>query len=168
MKKVISIPSTTQHKNIEAHLAQPLSGRNTVIVQGKDRRIRSRSWFLTLNNYTPEDVDTLTQDNSRISKYIIQKEIGKHGTPHLQGVIYLNNACGLKSMKDIHPTAHWEVANNWNACKNYCSKFDTRHGKIFRKGCRENRCQKGIKWDDILQARKDFLIDYINDLVLEV
>ncbi len=161
----------------KAHRAQPINRRNTVTVPNKERRQRSRAWLLTLNNYTKEDIGTLTQQNAKIKKYIFQEEKGMNGTPHLQGAFYMNNPVGLYTMKGIHPTAHWEVCRNWNATVNYCSKNETRCGDIYRMGIknmRKNANEKiiGIGWNEIMEQRVKWLIDEtyenIKNLCIEI
>jgi len=60
----------------------------------------------TLNNYTPEEVESLKICGS---KYLIfGKEIGDSGTPHLQGYMWFPTLKSLKQVKSINPRAHWE------------------------------------------------------------
>jgi len=51
---------------------------------------RSRDWVFTLNKYNDDDIKELKDLEC---KYIVfGKEIGKEGTPHLQGYVYFQNA----------------------------------------------------------------------------
>lgn len=90
---------------------------------------RSRNWCFTLNNYDDEDLK-LFQEIPK-SKFTFQQETGENGTPHLQGLLMFDNARTLKSMKKIHPRAHWEVCRNIKASQLYCSKKETRTGETF-------------------------------------
>lgn len=46
----------------------------------------SKRWCFTLNNYSDDDIDRLVPIlNEYCSKYIVGKEVGEQGTPHLQG-----------------------------------------------------------------------------------
>ncbi len=148
----------TDEENKRTHPEQSINGRNTKPVPGKQRRQRARAWCFTINGHTTEDIDTLTHPNSKILKYIFQEEIGKSGNEHLQGVVYLKNACGLGTMKSIHPRAHWEPSRNWQASKNYCTKQDSKNGKVWRKGCRENRIKEKIPDKEILKSMKSQLV----------
>jgi len=103
-------------------LTQP---RNTIIVRG----CRSRNWCFTLNNYTSDDIDTVTQVEN--AKYIFQEETGENGTPHLQGLLCFENAHTLASVKKILPRAHFEVCKNKHASINYCKKGETRTGEVY-------------------------------------
>lgn len=84
---------------------------------------RGRKWCFTLNNYTEEEYDTLTQVLSEKGKVIIGKEKGEEGTPHLQGYIECKNAIYFNSLKKLMPRAHIEKAKGTleqNVA--YCSK----------------------------------------------
>lgn len=85
---------------------------------------RSRSWTLTINNYTEEEYNKLTNSLSLMKcKYIIGKEIGEQGTPHLQGYIKFKNQRTLQQCKKINNRAHWEIAKgNEKQNFDYCSK----------------------------------------------
>ncbi len=160
MNKAYEMKRFKAKESIVAHRHSPILGRNTKVVPGKVRRQRSRTWCFTLNNYTKEDIDTLAQPNLKIVKYIFQEEISKTGTEHLQGVICLKNPMGLSALKKIHGRAHWEISRNWNASMNYCSKNESRIGRLWKKGCAENRDVKPkLSWKEILESRKRFLAE---------
>lgn len=117
----------------DTHDTPKHTDRNTKVGQVVKRQ-RARSWCFTVNNYTDEDIDTLTHHFLEIyktKKYIFQEEIGKNDTPHLQGVVNFVNPQSFNAMKKISPTAHWEICRNLPAALNYCSKEDTRAGKIY-------------------------------------
>lgn len=80
---------------------------------------RSRAWCFTLNNFTPEDVTFFT-DTLDTEKYMFQHEVGESGTPHLQGVVYFENARTFKQMKQLHTKAHWEITKCVKGSVNYC------------------------------------------------
>ncbi len=97
---------------------------------------RSYNWFLTWNNYDAESIVTLL-NLAQVKKYCIQEEVGKDGTPHLQGVMVfktnvswtgLNNACEKKCW--------WKRCRNVAAAVNYCSKVETSAGKRWVEGFR--------------------------------
>lgn len=82
-------------------------------------------WVFTLNNYSDEEYEKsvfLFKNSENIKSYIVGKEVGKSGTPHLQGFIH--------TVKRIRPSElglskriHWEQAKG-SPEKNYiyCSK----------------------------------------------
>lgn len=84
---------------------------------------RSRKWCFTLNNYTDDEYDTMTQVLSS-EKFIVGKEIGEQGTPHLQGYVEFANARSFASIKKlIGDRAHIEVARGTTKQNvTYCSK----------------------------------------------
>lgn len=69
---------------------------------------RSKYWVFTGNNYTADNLDYLRRLNV---KYIgFAKEVGKNGTPHLQGLICVNNKIRFNAMKMTLPDGfHIEV-----------------------------------------------------------
>lgn len=82
---------------------------------------RSRAWCLTINNYTENDLETIT--NWKAEYKIVGDEIGENGTPHLQ--IYFRNkeAKTFRRIKKEFPQAHIEIAKGDDlANKTYCSK----------------------------------------------
>lgn len=97
-------------------------GNTNTNVLGKDR---SRGWCWTLNNYSEEEYEMLTHPTQSIfqnCKWIVGKEIGKQGTPHLQGYFYFNNAVNFKTIKEYIPKAHIEKAKgtplqNYDYCR---------------------------------------------------
>lgn len=91
----------------------------------------SKRWCFTLNNYTQDQIDWLVPKfQEYCKKYIIGKEVGENGTPHLQGFFEFKVKRRPKAVFDfdcsennisIHP--HYEKAK---ACDLdqviYCSK----------------------------------------------
>lgn len=91
---------------------------------------KKRMWCFTLNNYTDNDLTTISQwiTTDRCKYGIVGKEIGESGTPHLQGYIHLIKPVRFTSLKKFLPNAHWEPAKGTPAQnKQYCSK----DGNIF-------------------------------------
>ena len=98
-------------------------------VKGKKKQISpSKRWVFTLNNYTEEDLETISAIVPHIcDKYIIGKEVGAEGTPHLQGYLSFTNRERPLSKIPIKQI-HWEKARgNEKDNLNYCSK----DGEIF-------------------------------------
>lgn len=100
---------------------------------------RSRSWCFTLNNYLPEDEELLR--NTKCNYIIFGREIGKEGTPHLQGYLELENGKTLETMKKVHPRIHWE--KRWGkaaAAAEYCKKDGDyeEHGQQSAQGHRSD------------------------------
>lgn len=87
---------------------------------------RYRGFTITLNNYSEEEYNNIIEiAQLHTEKYIFGKEVGKNGTPHIQGYIYLRNGKSFDACKKLlnNPRIHLESAKgnptqNWN----YCSK----------------------------------------------
>lgn len=88
----------------------------------KERRVRRVAF--TINNYTQEELTQLHMCfEEKNFLYIIGKEIGKSGTPHLQGYFETKNPIRFDTIKKIMPRAHIEAARgNKRENYKYCSK----------------------------------------------
>lgn len=82
----------------------------------------SKRWCFTLNNYKEGDMEAIIKCcSSNSSNYIIGKEVGESGTPHLQGYIEFNKK--IRPLNLIELGCHWEKAKgNREANIKYCSK----------------------------------------------
>ena len=122
-------------------------------------RNRSRGWCFTLNNYEESDIDLLTQlwDDVR---YVFQEETGEEGTPHLQGVVYFENARSFESMKQIDTRIHWERCRSLKKSIDYCNKSETRTGRVFSKGIKLNIVKDPMEEVKLHDWQKD-IIDLI-------
>lgn len=111
----MSTMDTPEHKETQ-------QGGNTN-PPANEREKRSRKWVGTLNTYSEEEYQNLLFTFGP-HKFIIGKEVGESGTPHLQ--MYVNfgkNPRSLRTMKIINSRAHWEFAKgNDGQNYNYCSK----------------------------------------------
>lgn len=90
-----------------------------------NKPLRSRSWFFTLNNFTPEDI-TFFSDTLNTEKYAFQHEVGESGTHHLQGVVYFESARTFAQMKQLHSKAHWEKTLCLKGAIGYCCDIKKR------------------------------------------
>lgn len=82
-----------------------------------------RSYSFTINHYTDDDLaDILVM--SDIARYVIAGfEVGKDGTPHVQGYVYFDNARQRKAVSKMLPRAHIEASRKGiDANITYCSK----------------------------------------------
>lgn len=84
--------------------------------------IVSRSWFLTINNYTQQDINAIEAEDTVYKVW--QKEVGKQGTPHIHCLLYFKNA--RKWPKKRFPTARIEYPRSLQHCIDYCMKEKTR------------------------------------------
>lgn len=83
---------------------------------------RARGYCLTINNWTQEDYDKLSE-SQKYDYLIIGKEVGEQGTPHLQAYLYKHNNVAFSTIKKIAPRAHIEIAKGTPSDNiKYCSK----------------------------------------------
>ena len=61
-------------------------------------------------------------------KYVFQEEVGKEGTKHLQGNIWLKKAMRY-SQFNLSSKIHWEKTRNEEAAIAYCQKTETSNGE---------------------------------------
>lgn len=108
-------------------LAQP--GTESPRNGNKSRRLRA--WCFTWNNYTLDDIDTLTQ-KLRDVEYVFQEEQGEKGTHHLQGYIKFKNARYKSALIKEFKGCYFEECKNEEALIKYCQKDETRTGKIYK------------------------------------
>lgn len=83
----------------------------------------SKRWCFTLNNYTEEEHSSIVLTfRDKCSKWIIGKEIGESGTPHLQGYCEFKTKVRATSALSFTKRIHWEKAKgtpleNYEYCK---------------------------------------------------
>ena len=120
---------------------------------------RSRAWCFTLNNFIAHGWDNWRDRLSRLPnvKYLVcEEEVGKEGTPHLQGYVSFINARTFESMsKFFEGFAHLETARG-NALDNkkYCTK-DNVH--VFEIG--EPPVCKKVDWELLLNEFENLPIN---------
>lgn len=94
--------------------------------------------MFTLNNYTSDDYDRLTQlvDNGECVYIIFGTEVGDSGTPHLQGFIAFDKRVYLTDVKNrISRTAHFELTRSVPKSIEHCRKDgDVYEGGIIPTG----------------------------------
>jgi len=86
---------------------------------------QTKYYCFTLNNYENGESEEIAERlRSRCNYFIIGKEIGETGTPHLQGYCVFTSRCGFSTAKDrISARCHIEAARGTpDHNKTYCSK----------------------------------------------
>lgn len=68
----------------------------------------SKTWDITVNNYTDADVALLQSWEAEVSKMVVAKEVGEKGTPHLQGRITFKRTYRFSALTKLAPKWHWE------------------------------------------------------------
>lgn len=111
-----------------------MAGGNTES-PAKKGTVQSSYWCFTLNNYEYEQLEQIEQVFKHECKwYIFQEETGEEGTPHLQGTLCLKLKTRLTTMKQIDPKIHWESTKSVKGSIVYCTKHESRTGKIYSHG----------------------------------
>jgi len=111
-----------------------VSDCNTIRETQISPRKRARRWCFTLNNPVVNETVSLSQrfyEELKTKYFIFQEEIGKNGTPHLQGCIEFKNQISFSTLKKFDNRFHWEICRNWEGSKKYCSKKETRVGNVY-------------------------------------
>lgn len=85
---------------------------------------KHRKFCFTLNNWTENELEHIKKEFLRRKfKYIIGKETGEQGTPHLQMYIRAPSPVTFQSVKKINDRMHIEVAKGTDEHNlKYCSK----------------------------------------------
>lgn len=113
--------------------------------------MRARGWFLTINN--PESNELAQHEKEKFGVW--QKEMGKKGTPHLQGCVFFENAVVFSTIKKLYPRAHIEKVRSQKRAIAYCCKEDTRIEGPWKRG--EEPAGQGTRTE--LQACVDFALE---------
>lgn len=86
------------------------------------RTTPSKRWCFTLNNYTEKEYTDIIGIFGN-NKYIIGKEIGKEGTPHLQGYVDFSTKKRPLEIVGLTKRIHWEKAKGSEDDNlTYCAK----------------------------------------------
>lgn len=85
---------------------------------GNTKQSPVKWWAFTFNNFSEDDLSMFQHTDF---EYVFQIEVGKSGTPHLQGTV----ACRPKKRfstlkKQFNSTIHWEKVRDIGASIRYC------------------------------------------------
>lgn len=84
-------------------------------------RQRFTAVAFTINNYTEQDINLL--NNNDVNYCCYEREIGAHGTEHIQGYLQFARQLDMAAVKIILPRGHFERARgSYLQNKTYCSK----------------------------------------------
>lgn len=93
--------------------------------RGNTQPSPAKLWCFTLNNYSESDIASVIKvvSSNSSNKWIIGREVGESGTPHLQGFIHFTKKLRFTQVKKIHNQAHWTKCRG-TEIENvaYCSK----------------------------------------------
>jgi len=129
----------------------------------KKQETQCKYWCFTYNNYEIEQIEQIEQVFKHESLwYIFQEELGENNTPHLQGTICLKIKQRLTQLKKLNAKIHWEQTKCVKSSVIYCSKKETRNGKIYTYGIDipdEVETEKPYGWQlevmDIIKTKPD-------------
>lgn len=129
----------------------------------KPKRISSsKSWCFTHNNYDLSDLSEMSHDFDLMGmEYVIGKEVGENGTPHLQGYIRSE-----KTFRPMEKFSHWAFKPHWEKCKGnkeqnyeYCTKDGDFVTNIVMKKKKPIRVSEPYGWQteimDIIKEEPD-------------
>ncbi len=124
-----------------ANIIVPNSSEREVILNplAQSQCSPAKYWVFTLNNHTQEDIEIFKNiDSSKVPRLVFQEEIGKNGTPHLQGALMFKSK-GRPFTLLPHRRTHWEKKIKQSTPKqmfNYACKKDTRKegGVVYGRG----------------------------------
>lgn len=125
------------------------------------RQSQFLKWCFTLNNWSKEEYKRLCIVCTKMCRYwIIGKEIGDQGTPHLQGYIELKSKKRLDTIKkQFNERAHWERAKGTRMQnKKYCMK----------EGDWEDRGEEGFLKEKCLLEYADVSWKYWQQSILDL
>lgn len=133
-------------------------------------RTRSRKWGFTLNNYTEKEFKQMSEPefyNYELHKLYFQEEVGKSGTPHLQGCALFKNDISDNQIRKLNPRIHWyQLEKPFLASMRYCMKKRSRAGRQFKYDIKDapleaffdvhkwllwNQCHNTIPYDEYLK-----------------
>lgn len=129
----------------------------------------SKNFCFTLNNYSDEEYSGLLRFLRDQSEYfVVGKEVGDSGTPHIQGYCRLLRRYKILSVKDsISPRCHIEVAKGTPAHNRvYCTKGGdyeeggTCPGRGDAKEKRKNRDELAIEWRSAMERGRPGLAEF--------
>lgn len=121
-------------QNLEQIEQNKFDGGNTK-TPSKKQDTQSKYWCFTYNNYCVEQIEQIEQIFKHESLwYVFQEEIGENNTPHLQGTICLKVKQRLTQLKKINNKIHWEQTKCVKSSVVYCTKKESRAGKIYSHG----------------------------------
>lgn len=116
------------------------------------------SYCFTLNNPTEADLKVIKslETDPRCKYYIIGREVGESGTPHLQGYVYFKHQIVFATCKKLLPRAHIEPAlGSPDQNITYCSKDGDTYEWGVKPLSQQEKGKRGREyWDEQLGLAK--------------
>lgn len=108
---------------------------HSTVAKGNSKDLRTRGYTFTLNNWTEEEkknIEEYIKKECEEGKF--QPEIGKNGTPHLQGYFYHKHPRFSEPIRKQFPRMHLEKMKSLEGSRKYCEKEETKAGEGFVHG----------------------------------
>jgi hypothetical protein len=67
----------------------------------------SRTWDLTINNYSDAEVELVKSWSTEVNRLVASFEVSESGTPHIQARMTFKRVYRLSALKKLCPRAHW-------------------------------------------------------------
>jgi len=108
----------------EGNTKPPATSKKSIAKKENNRISASKRWCFTHNNYSEDQLVEMVEDFKRLGMdYVVGREVGEQGTPHLQG--YVRAEFVFRPMEKFK----WSCKPHWEKCKGdhgsnvkYCSK----------------------------------------------
>lgn len=128
---------------------------------------RSRGWCFTINNHAQADHEAVAAASEEAVYVVVGREVGKEGTPHIQGYMYFKTLKSLKQVKQLLPRAHLEAQKgSFEDAIDYCKKDGDWHEVGEAPMSKKRKGEKGKEfWDDVKEKAKAGLLDEIDSKV---
>lgn len=81
-----------------------------------------KSWFLTLNNPTEDEVKILQGWTDDVNRIRVCREVGEQGTPHIHAAITFKTAKRFSAVKKLLPRGNWQKIKCLDSAYLYCAK----------------------------------------------
>lgn len=131
----------------------------------KNSNPKAKHWCITINNYGVEDLASFVVQRANIVYYVVGKEVGKEGTPHLQCYIAWKSQKTLATLKKIWPKGHFEITRGTpEEAAQYCKKDEDfeEFGEIPPPRYANGADATKAKWVDIKDKAKSGDLDEID------
>lgn len=98
----------------------------------KEKVIQGKRWCFTLNNYTDDECATVRHEfEQRQALFVLGREVGEKGTPHIQGYVEFKSNTRFTTLKRICDRVHWEKARGDRESNvKYCCKDENFESNI--------------------------------------
>ena len=87
----------------------------------------AKHWSITINNYSPEELETIKLDHGETIYVCGQEEVSESGTPHIQAFVSFKQKKRLSGVKKMYGSRLHAVPSKGSPAQNrkYCSKSET-------------------------------------------